>query len=624
MIPGTPSATEQARAQLEAHRQTPEAFAAREVSQSAYEHLDTGRVKELARTAFPALIQEPAGGLPPLPAGARVASYESDYSAQIELPEQRHGVLESVAPIAMQTSPGHRTPINLDLHERSGAFAPVTPVVSLQIPKRLGEGAQLGRTGISLVPVAASGASLSGSEGELDGTSVIYANTMSDADTMIKPTTLGFSMDTLLRSSQSPRQLYFHVNVPPGAQLQPSTDGSGGAEVLENGSMIATIPAPSAQDAEGASVPVSMAVSAGRLMLTIPESLSQYHLPIVVDPTVVDNLWQNEYYYSTYYRTKWTFWHSGAAFTAPEHPEGGKWTENISSVHKEGEYGGLFYTTRGVSQITVAHVEGEWNNAGAHIQNAVLLQTPTYPYTEDYDLLPEATEAGRGFGGYACAPALACPETTAGSAPPANNNTAGFEQIALHEGNGAIDTVTKAYVDITQEQGPELSFNTSAATIKNPATGEEVPNVLYGSGGWLGPHSGAFEVKAKDSGLGLKYYRVATFGWGDYKEYFGAGDCFGVQCPEYNFQGYTYEKGMHDGEASFEAFVEDPVGLFANIYPQTIKVDATPPHGIKISGLQNGSELPLGERHLKVEATDGTEPTKSWGSDRSRSRSMGR
>ncbi len=468
-----------------------------------------------------------------------------------------------------------------------------------------------------MTPTTSSGTDFASTEGEVDGTGVIYPNTLEDADTLVKPTTLGFSMETLLRSSQSPRQLYFRVNVPSGAQLAAATDGSGGAEVLEDGARIATIPAPSAEDAEGTPVPVAMTVSGDRLVLALPESTSQYHLPIVVDPTVEDSIWQNEYYYSTYYRTEWTFEHNGPYFTAPEHPEKGSWTEKISESHSESEWGGLFYTTRGASQITLANVEGEWTDTNNHIQNYVLLQVPKSPYTEAYDVLPVATEAGRGGGGYACAPSLNCTESTVGPAAPENSNLAGYEQIAAGPGTKGVfstNTVTKARVEISQEQGPELSFNTTASKIKNPATGEEVPNVLYGSGAWLGPHSGAFEVKASDPGLGLKYYRTTTVGWADVREYYDNGECFGVQCPEYDNQGYIYEAGMHDGETSFETFVEDPVGLYKTILPQQkIKVDATPPHGIKVSGLQNGSELPLGETHLKVEATDGTEPTPSSG-----------
>ncbi len=64
---------------------------------------------------------------------------------------------------------------------------------------------------------------------------------------------------------------------------------------------------------------------------------------------------------------------------------------------------------------------------------------------------------------------------------------------------------------------------------------------------------------------------------------------------------------------ALKRYAEDPAGLYAHIYPQKIKVDATPPHGMKIVGFQNGNELPMGETHLKVEATDGEGSTKSSG-----------
>jgi YD repeat-containing protein len=614
-IAGAPTAPEQLLAQHEARRQSPEAFADREASQTAFRHLDDAGAKKLAQTTFPGLVNEPAGGPPSLPSGEKILHYESDYSAQVDLPEHKHAVIESVAPIALQTAPETRTPIDLRPHEANGAFQPTTPLVPLNIPKRLQNGVQLGRTGVSLTPLDSSGEPLSGSEGEVDGASVMYANTGVSDDTLVKPTTLGFSLETLLRSPDQ-RELSFRVGMFPGERLVAASNGAGGAEVIENGSTIATIPAPGAEDAEGTPVPVSMTVSGGRLTLTIPESTNQYRLPIAVDPTVEDSTWQNEYYYSTYYKTEWTFEHNGPYFTAPEHPEKGSWTESISQLHSESEYGGLFYTTRGASQILAAHAEGEWTDTNNHIQNYVLLDVPKSPYTEAYDALPVATEAGPGGGGYACAPSVGCSESTAGPAAPENGNTAGYEQLATGPGTQGVsstNTVKKAFVDISQERGPELSFNTSAATIKNPATGEEVPNVLYGAGSWLGPHSGAFEVKAKDPGLGLKSYRVAGAGFGDYKEYFGEGQCFGEQCPEYNNQGYAYQSGMHDGEQNFEAFVEDPVGLYADVFPQKIKIDGTPPHGIKVSGFQNGSELPLGEAHLKVEATDGTGTTPSSG-----------
>src|SRR5208283_477319 len=115
--------------------------------------------------------------------------------------------------------------------------------------------------------------------------------------------------------------------------------------------------------------------------------------------------------------------------------------------------------------------------------------------------------------GYACAPERKCPETTAGSAAPENGNEAAYLQVATGNGGGTggSNTLTQAAVEIKQEQGPELEFNKTSATIYNKATGQYVPNVLYsGHESWLGPHHGAFEVRAKDPGIGLSLYRVGT------------------------------------------------------------------------------------------------------------------
>jgi hypothetical protein len=100
VVLGTPTEAEQFAAQQQARRTTPAAFAAREASQTAYEHLNTSEVKQLASSAFPKLIEEPEGGLPPLPHGQKVVNYASDYTAHIELPEHKHAVMESIAPIA--------------------------------------------------------------------------------------------------------------------------------------------------------------------------------------------------------------------------------------------------------------------------------------------------------------------------------------------------------------------------------------------------------------------------------------------------------------------------------------------------------------------------------------------
>ena len=596
----------------EARKASPSAYQARRASQTAYEHLSSGQAKKLAAQVFPRLINEPAGGPPPIPAGAH-ATYPSDNIAQIALPSGKHEAVESTALIALQTSQHKHTPINLGLHETASGFQPASPLVAVQIAKHLNDATEISRLGVSLTPAQSDGAPLSNTEGEVDGATVIYPNSAPDSDTVAKPTTFGFSEETLLRSQASPRQLFYRVGLPAGAHLvQPA--GSGPLEVHDEAVTIATVSQPEAHDAEGTPVPVTATLTSGDILaVTVNAPAGEYRMPIAVDPEVYDSYWQNETNLEGLLRTNWHFEHEGGSFTAPEHPEHGEWTESISSSHSGSEWGGLFYTTRGVSQITEVRMEGTWNDKGSHVQNYVILYVPKSPYTEDYDALPESTEHTEE--GDACKPAFNCPGSTAGSAPPENNNTAAYEQVATKagEGTGGSNHITAAKVIVSQEQGPTLEFNTSSPTITNTETHEVFTNILYGSGSWLGPHSGAFEVRAKDPGLGLEEYRVLGSGAPDDRNFLGEDQCVGLQCPEYVYQPYHYETGMYEGNVPLEAFVRDPVGLTADIYPQTIKVDAAPPHGIRMTGFQNGNELPLGETKIKVEATDGSGTTKSSG-----------
>ncbi len=166
---------QQSRDAQEAMRRSPAAFDAREASQTAFEHLGARGAKELAEQAFPKLIQEPAGGLSQLPPQARVLKYTSDRVAQLALAGGKRAVLETVAPIALQTSPGHHKPIDLRLSEAGGVFRPVSSPVAVQIPRHLNDGIQVSRVGVSVTPIDSDGSALGGSPGEIAGASVIYA-----------------------------------------------------------------------------------------------------------------------------------------------------------------------------------------------------------------------------------------------------------------------------------------------------------------------------------------------------------------------------------------------------------------------------------------------------------------
>src|SRR5207244_10621360 len=117
---------------------------------------------------------------------------------------------------------------------------------------------------------------------------------------------------------------------------------------------------------------------------------------------------------------------------------------------------GLYYTTRGESQIRRAFVDGEWNDEGAGLQNLLVLKAPQPPpaHNESRSFLPVKTEP-KAEGGEVCAPELNCSGTTT-MGPASNNNTVGYETHGTKPASAEWrNTLTQAGVFITQEQGPK-------------------------------------------------------------------------------------------------------------------------------------------------------------------------
>src|ERR1700722_11229447 len=344
VIAGSPTQGEQVQAGAAARWASPQARVAREKSRTAFERLNAGTAAKLARAAFPGVVDDRAGGPPQLPAGQKIVGYPTDKVAQVELGGGKHAVIESMQPLALEGTNGHREPVDLSLQTAGSAFQPTRSGVGLHIPKRLADGVQLIGTGVSLTPVDASGAPLGGSEGTVDGASVLYANTQVDTDSLVKPTTDGFDADTLLRSVESPQQLFFRVGLPAGASLVRAKDGSGAVRVMDAGTAIAAILPPSAQDAAGTPVPLSMSVLGNTVTLTVDHRSAEYQYPIEVDPEF--NLGSD----STLSKSTWEF-------TSPTGGYTGSSCCGEVLIYGEptnppaGDYGELVYRTNGDSRI---------------------------------------------------------------------------------------------------------------------------------------------------------------------------------------------------------------------------------------------------------------------------------
>jgi RHS repeat-associated protein len=594
---------QQVQAQAEALRSSPQAVTAREASQTAYEGLSGAGAAKLAGEAFPDVIQAPAGGAPRLPSGQRITGYLSDRSARLDLGAGKRGVLESMAPIAVEAGSGQRVPINLGVVETGGAFAPRTPAVEVRIPKRLGEGARLAGVGVSLTPVDAHGSALGGAAGVIDGATLFYANVQSDSDVVLKPTTLGFEESTILRSAGSPDRLLFRVGLPAGGSLVSAGGASGSVDVVDEGAVIAVVSAPSARDAEGRSVPVSMAVSGSTLALSVADRPGAYRFPIVVDPVVAENGPGNG---EVLFNRTWGFYNAEnpTAFVAGIYkleggigkPEYGV-EDVVSSSVGTGQHAFFYYPTQGESKIYALTAVTQYAGfAGSHFENRIGIENVHSAVTEAQQAWIENYSAS----------ATICtePGCVAGTVTSANDKSEAFylqDEREAGQFAGGTSKMTSATVDIAQEAAPSVSF----------ATGK-----------WVRPHYeyALTSVNATDPGLGInaiEWRAPGISGWTPtaYNPNLG---CNGVQCDECyaascagNPLTATVE-GLPEGEDGVEATVKDPVGLSATA-KGTVKIDNLPPYNIAVSGLPPWNEIGFGHYKFKVSATDGTGSTASSG-----------
>ncbi len=616
VIPGMDGlvGAQQLQAQEEARRANPEAVAARQASRTAFEGLSAARAAQVASEAFPAVIDERAGGPPKLPAGQTIAGFTGDRSALVDLPRGRHGVIESTVPIATETSSGRQVAVDLSLTEEAGkAFKPVTPAVGVRIPKQLSEGVSLADTGVSLTPVAASGAPLKGAEGTIDGASVLFANTEADTDTIVKPVTLGFDADSVLRSVASPQRLSYRVGLPAGGSLVQTKSGS--VQVLDNGTMVASVLQPSAQDVAGTNVPVSMGVSGDTLTLTVSDRSGEYRYPIEVDPTVVD-------FESAGGNTGWGFYNAlGGAFKqfTPGFNEFGDEVA-INEKITAGEWADFFYETEGKSQIYSAYGRLSEPSFSSRLSAEFYIGSETNKEEARYLVQPELGTVEKTL--CTVEPGCGVPVVEAGR----DKNWVDYKQSVLTSTSESHQSYTYelggSTVSITQEAPPSVSLDSTDEIV---GTGSETGvNPLYGGGRWVSAAKARLGFEAEDPGLGVQWAQWYSFtdpAWeppyahpagregGIYES---VGRCKNaIQCTEKvgskwgEYGGTTIAlTGLPDGEDKVEAKVWDPVGLAAATASATVKVDSTPPSGITFSGLGSGNEIGEGEYNLKVEAAD--------------------
>ncbi|HEX4436006.1 MAG TPA: RHS repeat-associated core domain-containing protein [Solirubrobacteraceae bacterium] len=587
---------QQAVDQVIASRWTPAAVLARTASKTHFEHMSAASAERLDATALPGVAASATPTLEP-PSGARIARYLSPTSAEFALPDGRHAVAVANVPIARKTGSGAFAALDLGLRRGASGFTPAGAYTQVHIPAALDEGIGLGATGVSLTPLGSSGAPLDAT-GTLDDSAAFYANSQLDSDTAVKPTPLGFETSTLLRSADSPQKLVFRVGLPAGAKLIASKrpNGSTAAAVRSTGRTYALIEAPTAEDAAGQPVPVTMKIAGDRLVLTVAHRDGDYQYPIDVDPTVSDG--------SSTGATNWRFARGGGVEHTGiegnfiyEYYTGESWIIRPEVGHFASEWGAVLYPTQGESHIYALWAESSANDTATPAANSMGIFSASGWETN----LPLPTAYGR-TANTVCVTS-GC-EPSSGSA----GNLAAYWVSTTGGGAAGEATMYAAVVYIAQNNGPSASFDTTTPEWSGTKNALDPP-------AWIGPHSGTgLHVHLSDPGVGVREVTYSTPGL----EWKQNPECAGpVQCPESVVQsaGYNTPAGvLPDGEPTLTVKASDAMGSVASTSAKVL-VDGTAPTELEVTGLPANGELGDANRALtvKAKAKDGSGTTLSSG-----------
>lgn len=200
-------------------------------------------------------------------------------------------LLESSVPLRAEASSGQQEAVDLSLEHTEGELQPVNPIVEVGVPRELGEGINLPGSGVR---IDLTGAPEGRTPSVVDASVAAYPNVARDTDLAVAPTPTGVETLTQFRSADSPRSQTFELQLPAGATLEATEEG--GAAVVDGQETLVGVSPPTAVDASGAEVPVSLGVVGNSLTLTVsPEESTRF--PLLVDPLYQAYEWATSKYW---------------------------------------------------------------------------------------------------------------------------------------------------------------------------------------------------------------------------------------------------------------------------------------------------------------------------------------
>ena len=253
--------------------------------------LDRSEATALIEGVFEPALESPAGVFADLEAKSFLSNYAAVVpSGQVSSealvgeansgPDSAYSLLESTIPLRVEGEA-----IDLTLGRSNGVLQPANPLVEVKIPDQLGEGVALPQSGVEIhFPDAVEDRS----PNIVTDATAMYPNVAPDSDLVVAPSPTGVETFTTLRSADAPRTAALQLSLPAGAELVP---WNGGAVVKkEDGEGLVKVLPPTAFDAAGNPVPVSLDVSGSTITVTAsPNEDTQW--PVLVDPIIESYNW---------------------------------------------------------------------------------------------------------------------------------------------------------------------------------------------------------------------------------------------------------------------------------------------------------------------------------------------
>ncbi|HEX5984871.1 MAG TPA: hypothetical protein VFY69_11750, partial [Solirubrobacterales bacterium] len=264
--------------------ESPQAIAEREESEYAFVNLTPAQEENLLREHFAPQLQAIDADPARLLADLTLERIDSPTEALVTI-EGKKALLESEVPLRVPEEDGDLHKVELELEETASGFEPANPLVDLTLPDAADEPIRIGDEGLTVTPIGTADTAAS----PLGGEDLFLPAAHEDTSLLLSPIAGGLELSALIASRNSPEQLAFEVTLPEGAALR--AEESGGAAVVREGEILATVSAPRALDAQGTEVPVSLAVAGNTLTVAVPHREADVAYPLFVDPQIVEENW---------------------------------------------------------------------------------------------------------------------------------------------------------------------------------------------------------------------------------------------------------------------------------------------------------------------------------------------